>query len=310
MPTRKISWSGHDREGNTVTGVVDVPVAAPASGNLFGMYNNCAVSGADGMSGGDTAANWKAIRDRSMTPKTAIRREFNFGLPASYNGGDVAQGIIPFLSFKSDYNAVIAGTSKTAIQNFAKTWPTNCYATWQHEPENVQKEFVADPKGRFVPPIETIYQWVKAVRPDVKFGPVHLAYQWGTSGQAFAKASLWKVNPSYADFYGVDWYSMDWNPATWNLGTATDFQQWYSTFAPLGKPLYLSEFGIEATHTDAETAGVINASKAWVAAHPQVQMVLYWNGVAMPDGDFQLTPTASKPTGRPQALAAWNAWTG
>jgi hypothetical protein len=310
MATRQVTWSGHDKEDNIVTGKIDVQVSAPVAARSFGMYNNCAVTGSDGMSGGDNAANWKAIRDKHMTPKTSIRREFNTGLPAAYSGGDVAHGITAFLSFKSDFNAIKAGTAKAAIQTFAKTWPQNCYATWQHEPENTKKEFAVDPHNNFVLPFEQVYQWVKAVRPDVKFGPVHLAYQWGTSGQAFAKASQWKVNPTYADFYGIDWYSMDWNPATWDLSNATDFQQWYSTFAPTNKPLYLSEYGIEATHTDAETVTIINSSRTWVSAHPQVQMILYWNGVGMADGDFQLTPTASKPGGRPQALAAWNAWTG
>jgi len=274
------------------------------------MYNNCAVSGSDGVSIGDTASNWRNVRDSNMIDKVEVRREFNPSLPTQYNGGDVSQGIVPFLSFKSSYSDVLSGASKSAIQNFAKTWPQGSYATWQHEPENVSKEFAADPHGRFVVPFEQVYQWVKAVRPDVHFGPVHLAYQWGSSGKAYAIADQWMVDPAYADFYGVDWYNMDWNAPTWNLSNATDFQHWYSTFAPTKKPLYLSEFGIEATKTDSETVDIINASRAWIADHPQVQMVLYWNGVAMGDGDFQLTPTSSNPVGRPKALAAWNAWAG
>lgn len=288
---------------------VDVPDQPPApAGMAVGMYNNCTLTATEGVGVGDTAANWKETRDRSMPKVINRRREFNSGLPASYNGGDVAHGIDPFLSFKSGYQAVVSGADKAKIQAFAKTWPPKTIATWQHEPENTSKEFAANPKNNFVLPFQTVYGWVKEVRPDVPFGPVHLAYQWGTSGKAYAARDQWKVDPRYADFYGIDWYNMDWNDAGWNIGTATDFQQWFKTFAPLGKPLFVSEFGIEAHLSDADTAKVINDSRTWADAHPEIEMVLYWNGVGMGDGNFQVTPTKSNQTGRPKALAALNAW--
>jgi hypothetical protein len=279
----------------------------------FGMYSNTPPGGATG----DTASNWKATRDAYMTPDVVWRREFFSGLPRSYKQGDPALGIKTFLSFKSSYADIQSGAAKAAIQAFAKTWPPGCYATWQHEPENRRKPFAADPYNRFVLPFEKVYQWVKAVRPDVHFGPVYMAFQWGPSGKAAAVASRWEVPAAYADFYGVDWYSFGFTPPTWNLATAPDFQTWFRDFSPFGKPVWLSEFGIASTSshgggkTDDQTVSIINASRRWVTAHPQVAGVMYWNGYRSDNGahDIQITPTASRPVGRPKSLAAWNAWT-
>jgi hypothetical protein len=281
---------------------------------LYGFYNNCAVPGG---AEADTAANWRAIRDKYIA-KATIRREFNSGLPAKYVGGDVGLGITSFLSFKSPYANIISGSDKAKILAFVKTWPQGCYATWEHEPESPKKEFVSNPHAHFVVPFQTLYEWVKTSRPDVHFGPVHLAYQWyngHTADPAKGLAARWVVPASHADFYGCDWYNFGFNPATWNLATATDFQNWHKTMQPNRRPLYLSEFGIAAPSSsngggknDAQTATIIKASTDYIHAHPEMQMVLYWNGYHSDNGthDIQITPTSADHTGRPQSLAAYN----
>jgi hypothetical protein len=291
------------------------PTPPAKQGTEFGMYDNSAPPGG---TGGDTASNWKAIRKAYMTSAVTWRREFFPGLPSAYKQGDPSMGIKTFLSFNSSYADIQSGTSKAAIQAFAKTWPHGCYATWEHEPENRRKPFSADPYNRFVLPYEKVYQWIKAVRPDVHFGPVYMAYQWGPTAKAAAIASRWKVPAAYADFYGVDWYSFGFTPANWSLANAPDFQTWYRNFSPFGKPIWVSEFGIASTtssdgggKTDDQTVAIIDASRNWVRAHPQVAGVLYWNGYHSDNGthDIQITPTVGNPVGRPKSLAAWNAWT-
>jgi hypothetical protein len=91
----------------------------------------------------------------------------------------------------------------------------------------------------------------------------------------------WIVPAAYADAYGIDLYwqastrgSEPDNPVS--VGSDPRMLRWYNNFGALGRPLTLTEWGIDDDQgTRASRGPAIRASRTWLASHG-FKVVCYW----------------------------------
>jgi hypothetical protein len=161
--------------------------------------------------------------------------------------------------------------------------PAGSFLTYFHEPED-------DMTGvQFVNAFKRVYTKTKAVSAAVNVVPVHMAYQWrpgstkvtnnGTGGDR--EVQDWIVPAAFADAYGIDLY---WQASTRgtepddpvSVGADPRMLRWYAAFSSLGRPLALTEWGIDDDlGTRASRGPAIRASQTWLTSHG-FQVVCYW----------------------------------
>ena len=246
-----------------------------------------------------STAAFVAARDE-LGPVT-IRRSFDAELPASFAesaaGGDPDAGVRSFVSWKppgGDFVGAARGRYDEQVQAWARSVPdTGVYATSFHEPEN---DMTAE---QFVALQRHLYAVVKAANPDIRWGPVYMAYWWDPDAPAHyvGDPAAWWPGDDAADFAALDWYSADPEP----MVTSPRFQHWYAAMTGTGKPLLVTEYGQYALREGEQAdpaqqrarAEAIGTDAAWLADHPRFRMWVYWNGTG-DQGDWRLTDDASQ----------------
>ena len=243
-------------------------------------------SAGDTVGSGNTCAGF--LDERANLGPLAIRRVFTSAgaaPPADAVACHQQQGATLWYSFKTSCppTAVAAGSCDAEIQAIAAAMPAGSVLTYFHEPED-------DMTGvQFVAAFKRVYQQVKAVTTAVDVVPVHMAYQWrsgspnvtsnGTGGDREVRD--WIVPAAYADGYGIDLY---WQASTRgsepddpvSVGADPRMLRWYNAFATAGRPLALTEWGIDDDlGVRASRGPAIRASRTWLAAHG-FQVVCYW----------------------------------
>jgi hypothetical protein len=243
-------------------------------------------SSADTLGSGNTCAGF--LDERTNLGQLGIRRVFTSAAalpPADAVSCQQQHGATLWYSFKTTCTpvAVTAGSCDAQIQAIAAAMPADSFLTYHHEPED-------DMTGvEFVAAFTRVYQQGKAANPAVHIVPVHMAYQW-RPGSAFVtnngiggdrELQDWVVPAGYADAYGIDLY---WQASTRgsepndpvSVGSDPRMLRWYGTFGTLGRPLTLTEWGIDDDMGVRASRGpAIRASRAWLTSHG-FQVVCYW----------------------------------
>lgn len=246
---------------------------------------------------------------KKMGPLT-MRRSFDPALPSSFRrsdaGSDAAGGLRSFVSWKpphGDHAGAARGKYDDEITAWARSVPrTGVYATAFHEPENdmTAEEFVAMQRH--------LYEVVKRANDTIHWGPVYMAYWWDPAQPSHyvGDPAAWWPGDDHADFAGLDWYGVQPRPMT----SSPDFRHWYRFMAATGKPLAIPEYGQyvlpEGARPDPRLqrlrADAIRADAAWIQAHPQIRVWLYWQDVG-PEGDWAMTDAVSQGAWRAVARA-------
>jgi hypothetical protein len=288
---------------------------------ILGLYNNCTTSGTDGYTTtypGDTSAHYAEINGAYMdNTKVKVRRSFNTGLPAnlaaSSGASDAANGLTPCISVKSDPATTASGSFDATITTLAASMPAGSYLIWHHEPEN-------DMAGTlFTPASQHFYDVAKAANPNLLIGPSYMAYQWRAGQAATTTPDDWWPGIAHCDFLACDAYIFAWQATVLaGIGSSVDsgFTRWHSWAVAKGKPLILTELGIEVDSPlyagkqfDTDRVTMLGNSLTYLKAQGYA-MVLYWNGYHSDAGthDINITPSVSVPSGHPTVLAVWNSF--
>jgi hypothetical protein len=218
-------------------------------------------------------------------------------------GPVLAAGMVPFLSFKPDVAATLAGRLDrhfAAVGRWAAALGTASYWTVWHEPEN---DLMGAPAGdivgrahNFVAVHSRAYRHIKNVAGDqALMGPTHMVYQWlpGSATTADgAVAAAWLVPADRRDFVAADAYTSDWSWKTVGdtLAAKRDFRRWMTTLEVAPGEVVLAERGITRTgpHGQVGQARVLAADYTYLkdmGAHA----LLYWNSTGAVDSSvFQL----------------------
>jgi hypothetical protein len=241
----------------------------------------------DTVGSGNTCAGFLDERAK-LGPKLTVRRVFTSAgalPPADALTCQQTYGATLWYSFKSTCTpvAVAAGSCDSQIQSIASAMPAGSYLTYYHEPED-------DMTGvQFVNAFKRVYTKSKAVNAAVNVVPVHMAYQWrtgsanvtnnGTGGDR--EMQDWTVPVAFTDAYGIDLYwqastrgSEPDNPVS--VGSDPRMLRWYGNFGALGRPLTLTEWGIDDDlGVRASRGPAIRASRTWLTSHG-FRVVCYW----------------------------------
>lgn len=259
------------------------PVAAGATTPT---YVGATTSAADTVGSGNTCAGF--LDERTHLGPLTIRRVFTATgttPPADALTCHNTYGAVLWYSFKTSCppTAVAAGSCDAEIQAIATAMPNGSYLTYFHEPED-------DMTGvQFVAAFTRVYTVAKAIRPSLRVVPVHMSYQWRTGSTKVTNNGTggdreiqdWIVPSAYADAYGFDLY---WQASTRgsepddpvSVGSDPRMLRWYSAFGGLGKPLSLTEWGIDDDMgTRASRGPAIRASRTWLESHG-FDTILYW----------------------------------
>ncbi len=257
-----------------------------AAGATAPTYVGATTSVNDTVGSGNTCAGF--LQERGNLGPLAIRRVFTSTGTAPAADAvtcHTTQGAILWYSFKTSCTpvAVAAGSCDAEILSIASAMPSGGYLTYYHEPED-------DMTGvQFVNAFTRVYVLTKLVNSAVKVVPVHMSYQWrpgstkvtnnGTGGDR--EIQDWIVPTAFADAYGFDLY---WQASTRgsepddpvSVGSDPRMLRWYAAFGGLGRPLSLTEWGIDDDlGTRASRGPAIRASRIWLGSHG-FDTILYW----------------------------------
>jgi hypothetical protein len=205
-----------------------------------------------------------------------VRRSFSTGLPTNIEqteaAGDHAAGITNFFSVKANPAEVAAGKHDAEIAALARSMYDGDYLTMYHEPEN-------DMNGpTYVAMFRQFYRAAKAARPGLYVGNIYMSYQWAAGKPSTANPDSWWVGAGSTDFLAIDSYWQAWRGAQpLSLGQDPWQLRWHNWASTKGKPLLVTENGIDASMPDAARAAYIAGSEGWLRSHGY-QMWLYWNG--------------------------------
>ncbi|AGZ41714.1 hypothetical protein [Actinoplanes friuliensis] len=272
----------------TVALILSSAVPSPAAALTLPTFAvGATTSATDVVGSGNTCAGFLDERGH-LGPLLGIRRVFaNAGQlpPADAVTCHTTQGAKLWYSFKTSCTptAVAAGSCDTEIQAIAAAMPAGSILTYFHEPED-------DMTGvQFVNAFKRVYSQAKAITTTVDVVPVHMAYQWrtgsvnvtnnGTGGDR--EIQDWIVPVAFSDGYGIDLY---WQASTRgsepddpvSVGSDPRMLRWYTAFGALGRPLALTEWGIDDDlGVRASRGPAIRASRTWLASHG-FRIVCYW----------------------------------
>lgn len=273
------------------------PTSFPTPSTSYAV--SCLAVGA-AVSGGEGDLTRFRKAQQELGPLT-IRRSFDPSLPSSFKtsaaAGDQSTGLHSFVSWKppgGDHAGAAAGKYDKQITAWARSVPrTGVFATAWHEPEN---NMTAD---QYVAFERHVYTVVKKANPTIRFGPVYMAYWWDPSQPSHyvGNAQAWWPGDGYADFAGLDWYGPQPAPMT----QSASFSTWYKTMSATGVPLYITEYGQGVQKTgraadparDTARAQAITTDAAWITAHPEIRMWMYWEATGA-QGDWRLKDAASQ----------------
>ena len=241
----------------------------------------------DTVGSGNTCAGFLDERAKLGT-KLSVRRVFSSTgalPPADAVTCQTQQGATLWYSFKTSCTPVNVyyGYCDAEIMNIANAMPQNSYLTYYHEPEN-------DMTGvQFVNAFMRVYWIAKYYNPSLNIIPVYMGYQWrpgstrvtnnGTGGDY--EMQDWAVPIQYADGYGIDLY---WQASTRgsepddpvSVGSDPRMLRWYNWFTQSGKPLTLTEWGIDDDVAPRVSRGpAIRASRTWLTAR-NFRVISYW----------------------------------
>ena len=180
---------------------------------------------------GTGEAQWVALE--AQTGRMGIRRSYSSSFPSTPSSElttDYGKRS-SWHSVKGDWATAASGGYDATMTSFLNAVPANhdLLLTFAHEPENdgvtpangsnpAYNAWVAANAPAWRAAQEHLYDVVKSVRPQTKFGPILMGYTLSaSSGRNIAD---WTVSGSKCDFYGVDEYNpyrfpMVGNGTTW-----------------------------------------------------------------------------------------------
>ena len=264
-------------------------IPAPATTSLLALPSfavGATTSAGDTVGSGNTCAGF--LDERTHLGQLSVRRVFTAAgavPPADAVNCQNNQAAKLWYSFKTSCTptAVSAGSCDGEIRAIAAAMPAGSILTYYHEPED-------DMTGvQFVGAFTRVYQQAKAVNAAISVVPVYMSYQWrtgstkvtnnGTGGPS--EIQDWIVPAAFADAYGFDLY---WQASTRgsepddpvSVGSDPRMTRWYNAFSSAGRPLTLTEWGIDDDlGVRASRGPAIRASRTWLSTHG-FQVVMYW----------------------------------
>jgi hypothetical protein len=188
--------------------------------------------------------DWQAAwddADRAIGPLRYWRCFDNTIQPPREARFTAVTGARVFYSLKppgGDVAGFAKGEYAAAYRRLVAALPADAKMTVWHEPEN-------DLSGRrFAALTRRAYDDLKAVRPDVEYWTVAMAYQWETNSKGnVGSAAGWIDAARHVDAVGIDIYAPRWDfrPMRADRG----FQRWLDAIAEAsGKPWGVIERGI------------------------------------------------------------------
>ena len=288
----------------------------PAAGDLSDVWIGAAAS--EPMAGGGIDYGIGVFNESNADIGPLVyRRSFDPSLPSSFQTSmardDAANGYKSFVSWKppnGDFVGAAQGRYDAQVIAWAESVPnTGVYATSFHEPEN-------DMTGpQFVALQRHLYTVVKAANPNIRWGPVYMAYWWdeGTSHYIGDKDAWWPGS-DYADFTAVDVYTNDEGRP---LETHPEFRGWYDYMLGKGEPMLIAEYGQYVVWPGQQPdpqklqdrADTIRQDAAWLAEQGTISMWLYWDAMGVDNGDWRLNDAASQQAWREVAQGGRSAET-
>jgi hypothetical protein len=216
---------------------------------------------------GARGINWQ-VANSTIGPLQDQRIFYGGQLPASFAGSEgdrLPAGVTAIISYK---------TPTTNVASFVRSIPASrpVIMAFHHEPEG--GDFPSGPT--FVSQFQTQSQLIRsASQPNVRVAMIAGAYQYGSGRNGAAGQYL--PAPSYVDMYTVDTYQR--HPDGSGLATDANFQGWYNLVKGRGKPLGITEYGLNSDNTAAGNAAQVTtmrADNAWLIAHGPFAVLSYW----------------------------------
>ncbi|WP_438296231.1 hypothetical protein [Streptomyces sp. HUAS TT7] len=216
-----------------------------------------------------------------------------------------------------DWASIAAGTSDATVLTYLRAVNAaatahhldSLYVSFNHEP-NAKIDAGKGSPAQFVAAWRHVYQLAADTHLNARSGG-HLRWVWILSANGFghpgAADSFWPGAES-VDVVGVDGYvtgSCSNKASGTYLDPAKSSTKPEAVFGPAlnwgtahaaGKPVFIPEWGSVPFTSPALRPAFIEAMTPYVAAHPQIGAVLYWNDHAAPS-------SAQRPP-----AAAWKSW--
>lgn len=197
------------------------------------------------VAGGGTAAEFTTLESK-IGQQLMVCRSYDSGMPATWQTSKASwhpDRIMSWHSVKPAVPDMAAGTLDATITKFVQSIPAShrCMLTMQHEPENPNKGI--NPT-QFRQAFSRFYDLVKAVRPDIKVGPIFMSWTFNPSSGRNPD-DWWPTGK--ADFIGVDTYETYMQPAfgsptTWQPGPEAAYVTAAKYGAAHGVPPAIGEF--------------------------------------------------------------------
>lgn len=164
-------------------------------------------------------------------------------LPANFAksiASGVPAGVVPVISYN---------TLNTNVVSYVKSVNRPIWLAFHHEPED-HNAFSSG--AAYVAQFESQSKLIRSAgNPDVKVVSINAGYAYRTQGGTGLNGS-YLPPASYVDAYALDLYQVCCSGDRWpanGLASYDRFQNWLKLVAFRGKPLGLTEYGIEASDT-------------------------------------------------------------
>lgn len=240
---------------------------------------------------GARSSNGFTSAEQSLGPLGAARFYSSGALPANFGKSPASRlpsGVVPVISYN---------TLNTNVVSYVKSVNRPIWLAYQHEPEDHHK-FASG--AAYVSQFEAQSKLIRSAgNPDVKVVTINAGYAYRTRGGLGLDGS-YLPPASYVDAYALDLYQVCCTGDRWPADGLADydmFQNWLKLVAFRGKPLGLTEYGIEAS--DAVRDARIQADASYLRSEFGGQFELweyFWVGI------WQFTDAATVATWR--SLAA------
>ncbi len=226
-----------------ITATVQVRVAQYV-GAMCSLVNDCPTSVSSWMGIGQATFGGALCSNKMFYSGTQTMNTWQSGHLKTDNESAIPPHSLVVITFK-DGQIPSLPSYVSSIPPGRPVWM--CY--WQEAEDSF-------PNGDYKTFVANFIKAAKAIRsvgnPNVKILQNCAGYQYGVNGSTAAQG-LWVVDPEWVDFYSIDCYQ---NQAAGNwpsqgLANYPEFQNWLKIFAGRGRPLGITEYGVNACNGDA-----------------------------------------------------------
>ena len=239
--------------------IIAAAAAALLAGGATGIAAHAAAAGPTAVLIGAHSSDGFTSAGKALGPLSAARFYYNGALPASFRNTPASQlpaGVVPVISYNTQTTNVLA---------YVKSVNRPIWLAFHHEPE----DHGAYSSGAvFVSQFEAQSKLIRSAgNPDVMVVSINAGYAYRTGGGNGLNGS-YLPPASYVDAYALDLYEICCTGERWPAKGLADydrFQNWLKLVGNRGKPLGITEYGIEAS--DAVRDARIQADASYLRSY-------------------------------------------